>query len=409
MPRLNMIFRRPLLGFICLLLPIWGIAQSLTNAPSEALSKRLDEIQQSSGVPGFAVVISKGDETRYARAFGLADRGSKAPYTLDTIQPIGSVSKTVIGLALMKAAEMELLSLDADINDYLPFNIKNPHRPNDRITIRHLATHTSGLIDDEAAYIASYALGVKPQTTLQQFLEDYFSASGKSYQASHFAKAEVGKRYAYSNIASSLAALIVERVAKMPFDAFTAKYIFAPLEMSSTHWFADDTYTKRYATLYEIHPQPLPLYAQLRNADNSLKPYVTSTYPDGSLRTSANDLTKYMKAMSRGYFGQDGLIRTASFNALFARQFNAGNIPTDMDRREPNRAIFWAYARNGTIRHTGSDPGVFAFVSLNPVTKISRVFLLNAQLEGDDNARAVKSFAAIIEALDKFENADKSP
>jgi CubicO group peptidase (beta-lactamase class C family) len=390
---------------LLLFLPLHSFAQS---AP-EALTKQLDDIQLSSGFPGFAVAVIKDDKTLYERGFGYKDRASKTPYTMDVIQPVGSVSKTVIGMAVMKAVEMGACSLDADINDYLPFKIQNPHRPQDRITLRHLATHTSGLLDNEEIYTATYAMTKAPTVTLADFMHDYYTSTGKHYNKSNFAKTETGKQYAYSNIASALAAYIVEVRTKAPFDVFTEKEIFTPLGMTATHWHHRDDMQSRYATLYEINKQTSPLYKQILNADNSLKPYSCITYPDGSLRTSASDLVKYVKAMTKanaapGNAASVGILRAESYATLFKKQFSADTMPANMDRRDPNRAIFWAYARNDNLRHTGSDAGVFAFVSFNPKTGIGRVFTMNAQIDGEDNERAVKSFMAMVAALDKFES-----
>lgn len=107
----------------------------------EALTDQLDSIQQNGKIPGFAVSIANADGTIYAKGFGYADVKSETPYTEHTIQPIASVSKTLIGIALMKAREMGKLKLDDPILQYLPFKVSNPNHPEQVITIRHLAVH----------------------------------------------------------------------------------------------------------------------------------------------------------------------------------------------------------------------------------------------------------------------------
>ena len=383
----------------CALFPVFSVAQTA----DDALTRELEAILQSSGFPGFALAVTRDDATLYSRGFGYADRIAKAPFTTQTTQPLGSVSKTVVGVAVMKAVELGLCSLDVDINEYLPFKVQNPYRPNDRITLRHLATHTSALIDQEDTYRGTYALSLRPTAALGQFLQDYYTPAGKLYSKQNFADSEVGKRYAYSNVASALAAFIVEQRAKMPFDQFTATHIFAPLEMSSTRWFASESVNKNDATLYEINKQTDTLIQKLLNADGSLKPYSAITYPDGGLRSSVLDMTRDIKAMSQGFAGRASVLRADSFAAMFKPQFDASDMPAGVAGKEPNSGIFWAYARNGSIRHTGSDPGVFAFISFHPKSRIGRVFMMNTQLDGDDNVRAVKSFQGIVEALDRFE------
>jgi hypothetical protein len=174
--------------------------------------------------------------------------------------------------------------------------------------------------------------------------------------------------------------------------------------MENTDWFYNANKEAHYATLYQVNQPESVLEEKMLNADKSLKPYACITYPDGSLKTSASDLTLYLKAMMKGYFSNDTLIiGKSAYQTLFAKQFNEKNMPTNMDTKEPNRAIFWAYARKGEIRHTGSDPGVFAFISFHPVTKTGRIMTLNASLEGGENQKTVASFMKVIAALDSFE------
>lgn len=79
----------------------------------------------------------------WTRGYGFADRERAVPFTQDTIMNIGSISKTITGAALMRAVQEGKLSLDGNINKYLPFKVANPSFPNEPITLRQLATHTS--------------------------------------------------------------------------------------------------------------------------------------------------------------------------------------------------------------------------------------------------------------------------
>ena len=58
-----------------------------------------------------------------------------------------SIRKTFTGVAMMQAVQEGKLSLDQDINTYLPFKVVNPSFPDTAITLRQLATHTSGITD----------------------------------------------------------------------------------------------------------------------------------------------------------------------------------------------------------------------------------------------------------------------
>jgi CubicO group peptidase (beta-lactamase class C family) len=384
------------------LIPVFLFYTAAQNN-NQTLDKSLQNIYSKSNFPGFAIAIIKPDTVLFSKGYGYADRKTKTPYTPATIQPVGSVSKTFIALALMKAIELGYFTLATDINNLLPFKISNPNFPNGVITIQHLATHTSSLIDNDSVYVSTYELGRKPTVQLGNFLKSYYAADGKLYSSLNFDSKAIGSNYAYSNIAAALTAYIIEVKANMPFDVFTRKYIFEPLQMTSSDWFYNDNNAKQYATLYEINTPEVPQLTKLINTDNSLKDYCCITYPDGSLKTSVNDLTKYLQVMMKGYAGANTLLADSLYKKMFAKQFTATDMPANMDKNEPNRAIFWSYTKKDQLRHTGSDAGVFAFISFDPKTNIGRVMTMNAALDGGDNEKAVKSFYKILEALNKYE------
>ena len=368
----------------------------------ETLSKNLKKIQSKSNLPGFGVAIVKNDQIVFEEGYGFADLKSKTPYGLTTIQPVGSVSKTLIGFALMKAVDLGYFTLETDINELLPFKVKNPHFPNSNIKIKDLATHTSGLLDNETIYLKTYSVGEKPKESLDDFLKEYYAEDGKYYSENNFAKTEPGKMYNYSNIGAALTAHIVEFKSNTPFDVFTQKHIFEPLAMNQSHWFYDAEQSKNYATLYEVNKPETPEMATFLNPDNSVKTYSCVTYPDGSLKTSVTDLTKYLLEMMKGYNGNSDLLSQQSYKTLFEKQFSEENSPLNLDEKEPNRGVFWAYNRRGYLFHTGGDLGVSAFVRFHPVTKNGLVLLINTQLDGQDNEKAVESFKKIVAEIEKF-------
>lgn len=374
------------------------------QSPAEGLHKTLAEIHRRSPFPGFALAVVRPDTVLFAEGYGWADRQAKKPYTVETVQPVGSVSKTVVGLALMMAVELGYFSLETPVNEVLPFRVVNPCAPDEPIRVKHLATHTSSLLDNDTAYLQAYVPAAKPGVELAAFLQSYYTPGGQWYSATNFGVHKPGAAYAYSNVASALAALLVETKSGMPFHQFTRQRIFMPLQMSSTGWFDEEVPAERLATLYQIGPPDALLDSRLLNADKTYRRYSCVTYPDGSLRTSVADLSRYLQTMMRGYFtGIASVLDSASFGQLFAPRFAPDSPPLQADPKEPNRGLFWAYSRKGDIRHTGSDPGVFAVVSFNPANRTGRVFLMNCALDGEDNEKAVESFQKMMAAVEKFE------
>jgi CubicO group peptidase (beta-lactamase class C family) len=144
----------------CLLLISAGRVRSQTV--SDSLTAQLTSLQAQSLFPGFSVAIVRRDTVLYQQGFGLANIQTRAPYTPQTIQSVGSISKTFIGVSLMQCVERGLFTLDTPINELLPFRVVNPYFPADTIRVRHLATHTSGLVDYEPVYAQTYVFNGNP-------------------------------------------------------------------------------------------------------------------------------------------------------------------------------------------------------------------------------------------------------
>ena len=134
------------------------ISKSDFEVKQDSLSNSLNDIHKQGHINGFGVAIVDENGILYNEGFGFSQMAEKKSYQRNTIQNIGSVSKTLIGVALLKAQELGKLSLDDPINKYLPFVVANPKFPEDTITIRHLATHSSSIVDNEFYNGKAYVL-----------------------------------------------------------------------------------------------------------------------------------------------------------------------------------------------------------------------------------------------------------
>ena len=320
---------------------------------------------------GYATALVNQDGILKIETFGYADKEKRIKYSDNTVQPIGSVSKTFIGISLMIAIEKGLLDLDKDINEYLDFKIQNPNFDDSNIiTLRHLATHTSGLIDNAKIYESAYSPGLYPSMDLKEFLLENLVKNKKNVKKS-FYKSKAGKRYAYSNIGAALAAYIIETTSEKPFDEFTNEYIFTPLRMENTGWFYKDINQNRHAILYD-------------EKGNPLKPYSLITYPDGNLKTSIVDLSQYLIELIKGYNGNSKLLAKDSWIEFFTKNFEGNSTIKNLDLREPDSGIFVVYFKSGKIGHTGSDPGVSTILMFDPKTNIGQIFMSNKDLVKDN-------------------------
>ncbi len=320
---------------------------------------------------GYATAVINEKGIVNIKTSGFANRKENIKYSKNTIQPVASVSKTFIGISLMIAKEKGLIDLDRDINEYLDFKVENPYVDNSNtITLRHLATHTSGIIDNKKIYESTYSFEIYPKTTLKTFLFENLENNIKNVKKS-FSRNKAGVKYEYSNIGSALAAYIVERVSKKPFNEFTNEYIFKPINMKHTSWFYRGLNSKEYSILYDERDQPI-------------KPYSCVTYPDGSLKTNIQDLSLYLFELMKGYKGKGVLLSEKSWNELYTMHFNETNSVESINPKEPNSGVFIAYFKSGKIGHTGSDLGVCTFMMFNPKTGIGQVLMANEDLSSNN-------------------------
>lgn len=369
---------------------------STISTPAE-LTAALNEIYNDSDAPGFAVSVVKNDAVLYQRAFGKADIEGNKPYTNQTTQPIGSISKTFVAAAIVKAIEQGYFTLETDINDIIYGELKNPKQPDAVIKVKHLVTHTSGLLDNIEAYLQAYYIlpgenlstagaqllqnnfGVEQRLgiPLDDFLSEYYIEEGDLYSLENFTSNTPGSTWNYSNIATSLAAYLVEEATDTPFKEYVKINILQPLSMNNTAYDVADLNPSDLAQLYWNKETPLPLYAN-------------DSYPDGSIITSNEDLSKYLIDMMKGARGQSTtLFSKEGYDLLFNALLPNGVVPSVVGE---NHGIFWVL-NNGNIQHDGSDPGTTCNLQFDQGGNVGYLFLVNMDASTDANESAYFEFA----------------
>ncbi|GAA4895237.1 serine hydrolase domain-containing protein [Flaviramulus aquimarinus] len=363
----------------------------------------MDSLYNTGVFNGFAATIVDTTGIIYNQGFGYANVNKKKKYTENTIINIASISKVFIGAALLKAKEMNVIDLDDPINTHLPFQVINPNHPNELITIRQLATHTSSIVDTdiymETCYVNKddiplaenlkekyglyYQNPSKNWIPLKEYLGKILQKDGLFYNASTFSKRKPGAVYEYSNIGAALCALVIESATKKPFNEFTRDHIFKPLQMSSTSWFFEDVDHTNYSKLY-FDNEELPYYKIL-------------SYPDGGLITSSTDLGKFLTELIKGYSGHGTILNSNSYNAFFKSQLDEQAFES---KKNYNVGLFIEKELPyHVIGHTGGDPGTNTMMFFDSETKTGRIFITNTDSK-KENSGAV--FWGIWNALGKY-------
>lgn len=364
---------------------------------SDELTKELNDFRQTSLIPGFAVSIVDEKGVLYSKGFGMANVKENTAFTPLTINWVASVSKTFVALSIMKLVEQGKLKLDEPIDSILPYKITNPHFPNSPITVRHLVTHTSSIIDSFEPYSVGEAdvvlenesdstkvpAYIQPNVewhkmskkiSLDENIRKYTQPGAKWYSENTFLKKEPGAHFQYSNLASSIAARIVEERSGMTFAEFTKRYIFKPLRMKNTAWNFAEIDPKLVSKIYvqndEKKPTGVAEYPQ----------YYMTNYPVSGLKTNINDLGIYLIEMIKGFHGKGKLLSKTAYKNLFEPQFNKDFLPkldAEFLSGNENISIFWSINEVGEYYHLGGNTGVYSFIKFNPKTKTGSLAFCN--------------------------------
>jgi CubicO group peptidase (beta-lactamase class C family) len=285
------------------------------------------------------------------------------------------VSKLVTCAGVMSVVEDGLIDLDADVNRYLPFEVRIPAAPEAPITMRMLLTHTSAIRDRYSVWGTPYSEptlyfhGDSP-ISLGDFERSYLTRGGAEYdRRANFYERRPGKAYAYSNIAVALAGYVAEVATGTDFNRLCHQRIFRPLGMTDTGFRLADISTRNLAMPYRV-----------RRDTGEFVPYFHygyPDYPDGALRTSAVHLARWLAA-----FMNFGALNVRILDRSTVREIRRSQIPEIV--RWHQGLVWYGSSAPGFFRmgHTGGDYGVSTRVFFRPDRRVGVISLANAYLSG---------------------------
>ncbi len=329
-----------------------GSASAPVAGPQQrALDAALSAIVEDAVHPlaSLSVLAIRNGKVSYQQQFGDRHIGATPaehlPVTPDTLFRIASVSKMMTTLGLLRLVEQGKLSLDQDVGIYLGFSLRNPHFPQQPVTLRSLLSHTSSLRD-----AGGYAWG--PERSLR----DVFTAGGDAMWDS---SAAPGRYFTYSNLNWGVIGTVMEQVTGERFDLLMRRLLLDPLQLRGGYHpaafsqaeLADTATLYRKRTLdTEIWQPHGPWIAQADDFDQrpptGIARYVigsnaTAFSPTGGLRISAAGLGKIMLMLLDGgrHEGKQ-LLQPASIALMFGRQWQ---LAQDGSNGNSERGLYRAW------------------------------------------------------------------
>ena len=296
-----------------------------------------------------SVLAIRHGKVSYQQQFGYRHIGAtpadSLPVTPATLFRIASVSKMMTTVGLMRLVEQGRLSLDQDVGIYLGFSLRNPHFPQQALTLRSLLSHTSSLRD-----AGGYAWG--PERSLR----DVFTAGGDSMWDKQTAP---GRYFTYANLNWGVIGTVMEKVTGERFDLLMRRLLLDPLDVRGGYhpaaFSAQDVantatlYRKRTLDTETWQPQG-PWIAQAddfyQRPPAGIERYVigsnaTVFSPTGGLRISAAGLGKVMQMLlDGGRYQHQQLLQPASIALMFGRQWQ---LAPDASNGDSERGLYRAW------------------------------------------------------------------
>ncbi len=379
-----------------LLISCVGASDDVMTEGQDAFSG-LDELatvkMEEGKLPGLAACVIANGEVVWTGTYGWANIEGERLVDTDTPFMLASVSKLVTVTALMQLEEDARISLDEPINPRLPFDVDNPHVEGEEILVGQLLTHSSGIRDNydvwgelgQAGALYTYN---DSSVALRTFLEGFLTEGGAWYDpAENYNTWAPAENWEYSNVGVALAAYLVEVVTGGAFDDYSDAEIFAPLGMRNTGWHLSDHDSDRVAMPYWWNEDRYEAYGHYGYPD----------YPDGQLRASLSDMSRFARMMLNG--GElDGvrLLDESTVDLILT--------PTIPDLRS-NQALMWytsTWGEHEMIGHGGYDYGVATLLLIEPDEKFGVILLSNtdryeiAEVAFNEYAQALVDVAAAL-------------
>jgi CubicO group peptidase (beta-lactamase class C family) len=327
----------------------------------DELEKVIDSEFKRTEMPGLACVAVKEDSIVHFEYRGYANLKDKVEISSQTRMLVGSVSKTITLTAIMQLYDKSLIDLDADINSYLPFEVRNPRYEDVPITVRMLLTHSSSISESYISSSLWFQGFVDFPETQMSFQQNYLTTDGKYYSKDNYSNKKPGTTFLYSNVSISLLACLVEYITGEDFNDYCKSNIFTPLGMSKTTWLYSET---------PEHEMAIP-YANIAIINPSSPFVVLPYYPAGQLITTVKDLSKFMRAyIMDGTYNDYQLLKPQTVD-LILNDYKDGQ---GLIFHKSNMGKFTVWG------HCGFIPGVSAEMYFNRENNIGYITITNRNI-----------------------------
>jgi dipeptidyl aminopeptidase/acylaminoacyl peptidase/CubicO group peptidase (beta-lactamase class C family) len=317
--------------------------------------RQLGELAERFSVPGAALGIAYGDQL-VELAYGVTNLDTRVDVTTDTLFQIGSITKVWTAAAVMRLVDGGRLELDKPVAGYLPeLRLSDPDAA-DRVTMRHLLTHTSGIDGD---FFHDTGRG-------DECLARYVAALAE-LPANH----PLGATLSYCNAGYSVAGRVIEVLTGQVWDEVMREFLYAPLGLTRTATLPEEALLHRTAVGHMQSagrgPRRTPVWALPRSAG-----------PAGLISSTVGEVLAFVRLHLAGGVAAGGE-RLLSVESVAEMQAGHAVLPDRHAAADAWGLGWWRADWGGTdvVGHDGNTLGQAAYLRVLPEHDFALVLLTN--------------------------------
>jgi CubicO group peptidase (beta-lactamase class C family) len=326
---------------------------------------------ETNHVPGAIALVAREGRVVRHEAFGLRDIENQLPFTTNTLCWIASITKPVTVAAAMTLVDAGKLMLDDPVEKYLPEfrDQRDTNGLHHVFTIRHLMSHTSGLVPNPPTRRSAWPLGGPlDDSWLEKNLPEIVETIARSQL--RFAP---GAKFEYSNSALFVLGRVIEVVSGKSYAAYVREKILEPLGMNDTHYAPPPPATNRIAIIYAQRDGKRETIFRHNPAVK-----ISNTAPDGGLFSYPAQLVPFLQM----FLNNDG------------RVLSRPAVAEMLKEQIPGWGLGWSLP-DGLFLHEGSS-GTVAWA--DPKTGVIGILFLQYRDQNKSDERLRKDFREAVQA-----------
>ncbi len=309
-------------------------------------------------VPGMAIAIVKGKEVIWSKGFGKRDVEKQLPVTPDTIFAIGSSTKAFTTFTLGTLVDEGKVEWDKPVRNYLPWLKLYDPAMTERLSVRDLVTHRSGLPRHDLVWYGNYTASRESFVRKLAFLEP---------------SADLREKWQYNNLMYLTAGYLTEVLTGKTWEDAVRTRVFEPLGMKRSNFSVAES--QKDADFAQPYAKRGDAVVKIPFRD------ISNIGPAGSINSSVNEMARWVTAhLNGGKYGDQQIASAATVNEMHLPQMATGAPGDHPEISSMDYGLGWmidTYRGHQRVQHGGNIDGFSANVVLFPKDALGIVVLTN--------------------------------